>query len=321
MEKTSSQTLNIDKPDPRESQQPLSSNQSEQEQSEQCKTMIEEVRINENFNIVTTNNGMTLLQTLIKNKKTDLIQQLLSAVTGPSEDHWKLMSFKYKQKTALHYACIAGSTEIASLFFRICPPDKHWALLTEVCCCRKTALHYASRLSNDIEIVKLLLEHSKMKDVDLIAMKDSESKTALDYATATDIRYLLTFAKKYYWRLLDKGPTTLIFYNDFKEYPLHRREDADEEKDYMVQAFERCGIEPIVIKDFTEKKLEEKLEQVIKKENGDISALIVVIMSHGYHGVVYDADYHEVPLQNIINRIGYKSQLSTTAKVILLSPM
>ena len=258
--------------------------------------------------------GLTILHVLVKEKKEELVKKLL-AVIKSCDSHWKLISHKCNQgKTALHYASCVGSPVIANLLLHHCPREKRYSLLAKFCCVGRTALHYASMYSS-LEVTKRLLHHAREDDIALVNMTDNKRRRAENYAATSDLKHLLSIVETHYWKMWYKKPTTLIFYNTFDDSARKKRHGAEEERDQMVQAFEKLGISPETIANFTEDKIRERIGQAVQNDEGETSALIVVILSHGSYGRVLDANYVDIRLQNIINIMSYNELLNFAPKV------
>ncbi|KAF6039209.1 hypothetical protein EB796_002479 [Bugula neritina] len=184
--------------------------------------------------------GRTLLHLAAQGNRHDIVEKLLLAVENKFH-HWKLLSFRCKTgKTALHYACMVNSVEIA----------------------------------------KTLLEFSREQDVALTRIEDNEQLQAIKYAKHHQLTKLLPMVETHYWRLFYKRPKAFIFYNRFLDYKKWKRDGAEAEKCNVAKALEQYNISSHIHVDFSERTMLAKLEQGIKND-GHISGLILVIMSHG----------------------------------------
>ena len=275
------------------------------------------IEANNSFGILTNElkneDGRTFLHLLAMNKKVELVSKLLGAI---STDHWSLISYPCKQgKTALHYASFADSVEIIRLLLHYCPKEKRWELLSKPCGSKKTCLYYASKVAS-IDGVKTLLTYSGENDRKFVEDIVDDFYRAGQCTGTEEITWLLKIVETHYWRVFYNKPRTLIFYNAFKDCEPHwKRDGAEEEKNDMVEAFQRWGIEPKVFADFTEDTLRSEIMQTVQKEHEELSALIVVIMSHGKENIVYDAYAREIQVQNIINIMCFNSWLEGIPKV------
>jgi len=246
----------------------------------QYEQLIDIVKTTQNYGAVfrlKTCDGKTLLHLAVQGNRHDIVEKLLLAVEDKLH-HWKLLSFICKTgKTALHYACMVNSVEIA----------------------------------------KTLLEFSREHDVALTKIKDNKQLEAIKYAKHYQLTKLLPMVETHYWRVFYKRPKAFIFYNRFLDYKKWKRDGAEAEKCNVAKALEQYNISSNIHVDFSERTMLAKLEQGIKND-GHISGLILVIMSHGERGYIYDRNLRQVRIQSIINAICHNVMLENVPKVRML---
>lgn len=218
--------------------------------------------------------GLTILHIVAKDDRVDIMEKIFSAIH----------SFSNEMK---------------------------WNLLTSTSRSGKTPLHYAAQY-NRFNALKLLLFHAKDRDIELCQTHDGAGHDAMYYA-GKDVRCFLEYVETHYWHTFSKPPTVLIFYNTFKGEPEWERGWAEDEKDHVVEGFKTHGIQPYTYPDFDGCMI---IKEVRKIQNADepISAMIVLVMSHGEEGIVFDKNKKQLPI-NALQHALDTSELKCVPKV------
>lgn len=151
-------------------------------------------------------------------------------------------------------------------------------------------------------------------------MLDNKNSNARKYAKTIELKRLLLMVDTHYWKAFYVRPTTLIFYNRFQDDNRWQREGADLEKDMMMKSFKAFGITARAYPDFSSQEMFDVISQTIAEKGRLISAFIVVIMTHGEEGVVYDRDQQPLYIQTLLDKLCYNHALESIPKVSTAKP-
>lgn len=177
---------------------------------------------------------------------------------------------------------------------------------------KKTILHYAVE-SENVPTVKELLNLIGCDIDDLLEVKDSANRTPLEYHTSSKIRHLLQQSKVCYLRPLCKPATCVVFFNNFHDNELWYRPSAVEEVSDVSKGLISLGITPNIYNDCNQTAMQEHINDFTKEP--DVSMLLVIIMTHGEQGVIYDSELAPVPIDTILKWMCCNKALAGTPKV------
>lgn len=176
------------------------------------------------------------------------------------------------------------------------PDVQKWRLISSKCNSGKTAAHYAAK-TNKIYALTTLLLFAKERDKDLIDIHDNEKRYVMDYAS--DYAWLRNYIGTHYWHVMIKPHTVLIFYNLFLNMPGMELPEAVHVKNHLVRAFRSQGIRPQEFEGFDKDLIKSTIKDTVREET-PISALMVVILSHGCEGLISDKNAHPILVEDLI---------------------
>ena len=166
-------------------------------------------------------------------------------------------------------------------------------------------LHYAAMINHTGFILRIVETQNVCEVTNAVFQRNCAGYAPYYISTSRVIKNKLAWIEKqkdsYHLR---HPPSVVIFYME------EGRPGAKEECKCLLDGFSRLGMHPIVIANPQEKDVYEKIRRC---QQGDVSALIVAIMSHGDSGTVKLAD-KEMHIHDIIQQMN-SAELKMIPKV------
>lgn len=161
-------------------------------------------------------------------------------------------------------------------------------------------------------MIKLLDAMSFGKRADMLAQQNFGEQTPFDLAKSYEFRRLIDWSQAqqgFYY--LPTPPSVLIMYTTAN------RDGAEIEKDDLLKAFPEFNVRVDIRTNPSQSDMLGAITEV-QQQHADMSALVVIIMSHGASGTVCAGDGREVLIQDILNQMCSQS-LEGKPKVRVLS--
>ena len=158
-----------------------------------------------------------------------------------------------------------------------------------------SVIHLLTRRQDSERLNKLLSAVDPSQRQAILSLKDINNKTPLDVAFSYEVRQLLNWSSSqegFYY--LPTPPVVLIMYST------EDRQGAEEERMELSKVFPDFNVDVRERRDLRKQQMLDEIRMAQMKE--DISALIVIIMSHGVHGAVCASD-GDVRIQDILRQM------------------
>lgn len=146
-------------------------------------------------------------------------------------------------------------------------------------------------------MVKLLNAMDENKRVDMLARKNFGGLTPMNLAKSYDFRHLIEWSEAqqgFYY--LPTPPCVLVMYTT------ENRDGAEQERDDLLKALPEFNLR---VEIRTNPEASEIIGTItdVQSQHPDMSALIVIIMSHGGRGTVCSGSGVEVKIQDILQQM------------------
>ena len=158
-----------------------------------------------------------------------------------------------------------------------------------------SVIHLLTHRQDSERLRKLLSALDPTQRQAILSLKDINNKTPLDVAFSYEVRQLLNWSSSqegFYY--LPTPPVVLIMYST------EDRQGAEEERMELSKVFPDFNVDVRERKDLRKQQMLDEIRMAQMKE--DVSALIVIIMSHGVHGAVCASD-GDVRIQDILRQM------------------
>ena len=157
-----------------------------------------------------------------------------------------------------------------------------------------TILHCLAERDDTKTMIKLLDAMGISKRENMLSAKNFCDLTTLDLARSYEFRQLIDWSRAqegFYY--LPTPPSVLIMYTTTN------REGANKEKEALMQTFPVFNVEVDVRENPNESEMLGAIRDM-QRHRPNMSALIVIIMSHGSSGTVCAGDGKDVKIQDIL---------------------
>ena len=158
-----------------------------------------------------------------------------------------------------------------------------------------TIIHLLAEKRDHTRLHKLLQAFDDRQRQEILPYIDKSEKTAFEVARSYEIRQLLGWSSSqegFYH--LPTPPVVLIMYST------EDRQGAEEERMELSKVFPDFNVDVRERRDLRKQQMLDEIRMAQMKD--DISALIVIIMSHGVHGAVCASD-GDVRIQDILRQM------------------
>ena len=158
-----------------------------------------------------------------------------------------------------------------------------------------SVIHLLTHRRDSERLRKLLSALDPTQRQAILSLKDINNKTPLDVAFSYEVRQLLNWSSSqegFYY--LPTPPVVLIMYST------KDRQGAEEERMELSKVFPDFNVDVRERRDLPKQQMLDEIRMAQMKD--DISALIVIIMSHGVHGAVCASD-GDVRIQDFLRHM------------------
>ena len=158
-----------------------------------------------------------------------------------------------------------------------------------------SVIHLLTHRRDSERLRKLLSALDPTQRQAILSLKDINNKTPLDVAFSYEVRQLLNWSSSqegFYY--LPTPPVVLIMYST------EDRQGAEEERMELSKVFPDFNVDVRERRDLRKQQMLDEIRMAQMKD--DISALIVIIMSHGVHGAVCASD-GDVRIQDFLRHM------------------
>ena len=156
-------------------------------------------------------------------------------------------------------------------------------------------IHHLTSRNDCARLRKVLQAFDDEQRQNILSHRNKSGKTALETAKPYEVRQLLAWSSSqegFYY--LPTPPVVLIMYST------EDRQGAEEERMELSKVFPDFNVDVRERKDLRKQQMLDEIRMAQMKD--DISALIVIIMSHGVHGAVCASD-GDVRIQDILRQM------------------
>ena len=156
-------------------------------------------------------------------------------------------------------------------------------------------IHHLTSRNDCARLRKVLQAFDDQQRQNILSHMNTSGKTALETAKPYEVRQLLAWSSSqegFYY--LPTPPVVLIMYST------EDRQGAEEERMELSKVFPDFNVDVRERRDLRKQQMLDEIRMAQMKD--DISALIVIIMSHGVHGAVCASD-GDVRIQDILRQM------------------
>ena len=156
-------------------------------------------------------------------------------------------------------------------------------------------IHHLTSRNDCARLRKVLQAFDDQQRQNILSHMNTSGKTALETAKPYEVRQLLAWSSSqegFYY--LPTPPVVLIMYST------EDRQGAEEERMELSKVFPDFNVDVRERRDLRKRQMLDEIRMAQMKD--DISALIVIIMSHGVHGAVCASD-GDVRMQDILRHM------------------